>query len=62
MDKKAADTKFDYEGVMARLAALNADTKGTKLGPLHDLCKTFTKLSGAMGSLVAWGFEGKDSV
>ena len=59
MDKKSVDTKFDYEGVMARLTVLNADTKRIQLDQLHDLCKTFTKLSGALGSLVAWGFQGK---
>ena len=58
MEKTSTDTKMDYELVQKMLKAINEDQTKVGIQEFHDLCKAFTKISGSLGKLVAWGFEG----
>ena len=57
MDKKIV--KFDYKSVLELLDKVNKDTKGVDIKDYHSLCRAFVQFSASMGSLIAWGFEGK---
>jgi hypothetical protein len=58
MEKKADALRFDTVGMTALLKEMNADQKGVNLQNFCVLCNNFVKLSGNLGSLVAWGFDG----
>jgi len=57
MDKK--ESKFDYKNVLELLDKVNKDTKGIDIKGYHNLCRAFIQFSASMGTLIAWGFEGK---
>ncbi len=56
MEKKVE--QFDYKIALQQLKELNEDQTGVDIVKFHDLCKNFTKLSGSLGTLISWGFEG----
>lgn len=58
MEKTEAEARFDYEGVLRKLDAMNADQTRVDIQDFHDLCKAFTKLSSSLGYLISWGFQG----
>ena len=58
MKKKEELSPFDSAGMIALLKTVNADQKSVNLEQFYEVCKGFVKLSGNLGSLVAWGFEG----
>lgn len=55
---KKEEEKFNPAEVLIKINKVNENAKQVNLKYFLDLCKYFTRLTGSLGSLVSWGFEG----
>ncbi len=60
MEKKVEGGQFDYKRAMELLKQMADEKDKVDVRKFHDLCKVFTRMSASMGSLVSWGFDGKN--
>ena len=56
MEKKE-ESRLDVASVVAQLKAIDTNLDSISIVEFVALCLSFTKLSGSMGKLVAWGFQ-----